>query len=202
MKLETLAKRISQKTNTPILEAIVLGTAQKDELPEHCIYWDGAHTGKAEPRVRMKRGYDNIPWPTVVRDRPRAVINFKGKRHAVQRLLFDFTVAPDFPYKLENTCGEPLCVNPIHYLAKAVHNSNVRQPEPKGADQSKDDLDQHIADEGPWTVEEVGELVEMALTEHAITSWQSLIDLEILTEAPHELISEYLNTIGKQHLCA
>lgn len=95
-----------------------------------------------------------------------------------------------------------MCVNPIHYLAKAVHNGNVRQPEPKSANQSSDYLDQPIAVEEPWTVEEVGELVEMALTQHTVTSWQSLIDLEILTEAPHELISEYLNTIGKQHLCA
>jgi len=201
MKLEILAKRLSQKTDTPILEAAVLGRAEKSELPEDCIIWQGAHTGKPGPRLRMKRGYDNLPWITSVRDRPRAVINFKGKRHTVQRLLFDLLIAPDFPYKLENTCGEPLCVNPVHYVAKAVHNGNMRHSEPKGPNVPSNDLGPVYVNEEPWTIDEISELVEIALTEHSITCWQSLIELELLTGAPHDLIDKYLRSIGKHHLC-
>ncbi|GGA29941.1 hypothetical protein [Neptunicoccus cionae] len=200
MKIEILAKRVAQKTKSPILEKLILGEVGRDDLPENCMIWTGASTGRSGPRMRYKRGYDNIPELTIIMDRPRPVVNFSGKRHSVNRLLFDFATKLDYPYRLESSCGEAMCVNPVHYLPKAIRPGGFAAQETCDMELSQVQ-DGPAFVEDPWTLQEVGEFVETALEEHSPTSWQSLIELTFLGEVPHVLIDEYLKKIGKDHLC-
>jgi hypothetical protein len=60
MKLETLAKRLAAKTNTPELEKVVLGQADITTLSMECMLWTGAAQGVSpRPQGKIRRDRSN-----------------------------------------------------------------------------------------------------------------------------------------------
>lgn len=194
MKIETLAKRIAEKTDSPVMGDVILGSAVPQDLPTECVLWAGATTGKRALRQRVRRDYGNLAYPGFEFDRPRAVVNFEKKRHYVNRLLFEKLASPGFPYRLEPLCGQDLCVNPLHFHPKEIRPGGYEtfsEVEAPPEDFSMDD---------PWTIEEAAEIIEMALTEHSPTTWFDLMKLPCMEDVPKTMVSEYLASINKQHL--
>lgn len=194
MKLEALAKRIAEKTHTPALEKVVLGQGDVHDLPDGCIPWHGAATGKTGHRPRMRRGYDSLPYTGIAFDRRRPVINFQKKSYPVTRLLFEKLFDKPFPFRLHQQCATEMCVNPLHFEPREI-NRRGYEPFPEIEMAPEEPL---ISDE--WTGEEVAEVVEIALTENTPGNWSELMTLPIMEEAPEAMVQSYLRSISKPHL--
>ena len=194
MKIETLAKRIAKKTGEPILEKVVLGQATAHDLPDHCIPWHGATTGKDGLRIRVRRDYGNQGYPGFEYDRLRPVIQYQKKRHYVPRLLFENLTGTTYPYRLNQACGRGLCVNPLHFTPKEIQ---TRGDEDFGDVEEVPDIPEFTEE---WSLADVEEVVEIALTENTPRDWSELMTLTIMEGAPQHMVCEYLGQINKPHL--
>jgi hypothetical protein len=194
MKIETLARRVAEKTRTPALEKIILGQGGVHDLPNSCIQWLGAASGKDGPRPRTRRGYDNLPYIGIAFDRRRPVVNFQKKSYHPARLLFEKLFDKPFPFRLHQQCATDMCVNPLHFELREICSSAYRPfPDmdmPPAVPPTSDD----------WSSEEVAELVEIALTENSPLNWAQLMELPIMEDAPSAQVAKYLATIGKPQL--
>ena len=194
MKLETLAKRIAEKSHTPALEKIVLGEGTAQDLPDSCIIWHGAASGKNGHRPRMRRGYDNMPFTGISFDRRRPVINFQKKTHQLPRFLFEKLHDKPFPFRFHQLCATEMCINPLHFEPREISH---RGHETFGDFEAPPE-EPVFSEE--WTKGEVAEVVELALTENTPRNWVELMKLTIMEDAPEDLVAEYLQSIGKPHL--
>lgn len=180
MKLETLAKRLAEKTNCPDLEQVILGKA---ELSNECLIWSGRVTNPTSPtgfrwdHGEMRYGRNN-PYP---------MINFQGRPIGVHRLLFLLIIKPNFEFRMQRTCtGSPNCVNPMHFDILAASQS-ASEPEPEFT-------------VGSWTKEEVLQMLEILLTEQEPKSWEDVNTSPLMDSAPHEMIRMALISLGKGYL--
>lgn len=189
MRLELLAKRLAEKTNTPVLEQVVLGEKPKSDLPDECMIWTGACNNSGEPRVRTRRDSQGQPFPEVVVPKPYGVIRREGKKIQVHRLLATLIDAPEFEFRMVSVCQIPGCVNPKHWKIVARFQSE---------DDELPDFD--AFGEEPWSLEEVSELLEILLTEQDPRSWQDVTGAILMEDAPHDLIQEALRNLSKEHL--
>lgn len=194
MRFELLAKRLAEKTNTPILEQVLLGEGDLKDLPAECMTWTGATNHKIpKPRVRMLRGSNNVGYPYVTTNRPTPIIKWQGKRIGVHRLIFQLITKPDYEFTLRNICENPLCVNPFHW--------QVYPTEPKEEPEGEDLMpDFEIASD--WTVEEIEEMLEVLLSDPNIRSWDDILQTPMMTEdgAPEDLVVEALQRLQRHHL--
>ncbi|MCG7629049.1 hypothetical protein MHM88_14655 [Epibacterium sp. MM17-32] len=194
MKLETLAKRLAEKTNTPILEQVVLGEAPITELPTECMTWTGAKLGAAPrkgPRV-SREARDGLTIAQV-QDQPYGIIRWQKKTISVRRLLFQLINKPDYEFRMRCDCNVPLCVNPLHYTVEDITPEDVDQDGHTLEDITFD------GDEG-WELGEVEELVEILLTENEPSSWEEVVDHPLMEDVPPELLREVLVKLNKEHL--
>lgn len=194
MKLQTLAKRIAGKSDTPALEKIVLGQGSVQDLPDQCIIWKGATSGKNRHRSRMRRGYDNMPYLGIAFDRPRPVINFQKTTYHVPRLLFEKLHDRPFPFRFYQLCATERCINPLHFEPRQI---NLRDCEPFSDIEARN-AEPVYSDE--WTKEDVTEVVELALAESTPRNWSELMGLPIMEDAPEKMVADYLLCINKPHL--
>lgn len=211
MKIETLANRIVEKTGCPEIKEVLLGNGGKEMLPEKCIIWSGAMNGRYTARIKLNRDHNYLPYPALVRDVPRPVIMFQGKRRAVYSILFEsVTSFEPGSYRLTNSCGNIRCVNPIHYTIEIFQTRNAQV---SGSNQTGDGVSnndpvlEELLQNGPpelsadWTFEDVEEVLEFTLDRHCPTTWEELIEINPdLSEAPVEMLSRVLTKIRKPHL--
>lgn len=194
MKLETLAKRLAEKTNTPILEQVVLGQAPITELPTECMIWTGAKLGttpRKGPRV-SREARDGL-MVALVHDQPYGIIRWQKKTISVRRLLFQLINKPDYEFRMWCDCNVPLCVNPLHYTVEDVTPEHIPREEPDLEDITFD------GDEG-WELGEVEELVEILLTENEPSSWDDVAKHPLMEDVPHGLLRQVLINLNKEHL--
>lgn len=190
MRIEILARRLAEKTDTPILEQVVLGTAPVTDLSMECILWQGSVDGNFEgSRIRKTRGRDNGVYPSKVRGYASPVIRWQGKKIAVHRLIYQLLHQPDFEFRMRCDCRTPLCVNPLHWTS---HQIEKEEPDPD-----------EVADflfNSDWTEEEVEEIIEILLTEQSPQCWQDVVGAPILEGAPDNIIRETLLKLNRGHL--
>jgi hypothetical protein len=192
MRLETLAKRLADKTNTPILEQIILDEALITDLPETCMIWTGtANHNSKETRFRRVRAADGSVWLTAALDEPQGLIQFEGKRQMVNRLIMSLVAKPDFEFRMTKECQSPLCVNPIHW--------SIRETLPKKALPPEEDTEMGI-NQGAWTFKEAEELIEILLTEQSPKCFEDVVNATLMEECPHDLAREVLLKLNKGHL--
>jgi len=191
MKLSTLAKRLADKTNTPILEGILLGKAPKEDLPGGCMSWTGAYDG-GRSRLKLRRTHLGEVYSEQYFDRPVPVIKFQGKKHQVRRLIFQLLFKPDYEYRLIPTCNGNLCVNPLHH---SVQRIGV----PKNGPEASEIEEPIVSDE--WHQADVDELLEFLFLEDAPTTFQEVLDHPFFEEGPPiEMVREGLQKMNKEHL--
>lgn len=190
MKLETLAKRLADKTNTPELEHVILGDFDMSALPIHCMIWTGAKGG-ATPRKapRVSRNSRDGLRVEQVEDRPYGIITWQGDRVSVHRLIFQLIQKPDYEFRMWCDCQSPLCVNPLHFTVEPVVQKTT-EPD----DTIYIGMDEEISDE------EVEELVEITLTEGDPRHWGDVITYPLLEGIPPEAIRRALQKLNREHL--
>ena len=180
MKVELLAARLAKKTNTPILEDILLGRRPATDLPDSCVIW----TGKKTPGgtiIKSARDANNIPFFYRTIRRPMGQIQVAGNVEYVQRLVYKLLAKPECEFRMRNVCGNNLCVNPKHWDIKS-------------------DIPDIIFDSPDWTMEEVIESLEMFLTRYEPESWADVIVNPLLQDIPLPLLREGLIKLNKEHL--
>lgn len=184
MKLETLARRLAEKTNTPELEDVILGQSNIDTLPMTCMEWTGAAFG-VSPRKDFRKSRSSARgWQVdLVKDKPYGVMQWQGKVIAVRRLIFQLINKPDFPFRMWNTCGSTLCVNPFHYSITSVEPAEETIVE--------------IEDGDAFPYEEALEIVEAVLTGHDLENFR---ENPMLEDIPEDLLREVLTDLNKEHL--
>lgn len=198
MKLATLAKRLAEKSNTPILEQVILGQAELSALPSECMVWTGSSQGNNTLRVMKARDRHKAAFPHVRMDMPRPVIRYQGKKQSVPRLVFLFAVNPDFEFHLQQQCPTPLCINPAHFEVKELDAN--RQPRKK----KQVDIPEFVyvpPEDDEWTDEEVLSSLETYLDqEEAPRGWSDLVKHPLLHGIPHDMLREQLIKLNKEHL--
>lgn len=184
MKIEILAKRLAQKTNTPCLADFILGKKAYCELPFDCMIWTG---GKSISGTGVKRSRDgrNIPTPHVVMRRSIGRIHFGGKSEYVHRLIYAILLKPEHDFTMENRCGNPLCANPRHWEV-FTHALSLPPPVDFG--------------DPEWTEEEIEQAVDGMLGRYVVHSWEDVITNPMTMDIPHHLLRDHLVKINKEHL--
>lgn len=180
MRIELLAKRLAEKTNTPQIADFVLGRKSVTELPNDCMIWTGKKT-LAGLTIKPDRDTKNIPILYRTSRRPMGQMQVDGRTEYVHRLVFKLLAKPDYEFHMRNICGNSLCVNPKHW--------DVSSPRPDVVFESNE-----------WTQDEVEETVDAMLSRYEITSWQDVIDNPLMQDIPHDQIREVLVKINKEHL--
>lgn len=190
MKLSTLARRLAEKTGTPILEKVVLGEEPIEALPSDCMPWEGAVDGIRDPRLALRRTYSGEVYSEKRLDRPSPVIKFQGKKLRVVRLIFQLIQKPDYEYRLIRTCEDhPRCVNPLHYSVQRI-GTPEQGPEVEEPTISSD-----------WLQIDVDELLEFLFLEASPTSLEEVMAHPFMEEGPPiEMVRDGLINMNKEHL--
>ena len=187
MKLEILAKRIAQKTNTPELEGVLL---RGEPVPTGCMIWTGARNiSGIRSDLRMKRGYDGIKQAQHAHEKSQGTIQHEGVRTAVHRLIFQIMEKPNYEYRMKSLCERECCVNPLHWGVIRLGEPQYDIPEMPEFDFND-----------PWTDEEVVEHIELLLGGYTPSSWADLIAQPLMEEVPHDMLKEQLIKMRKAHL--
>lgn len=198
MKLATLAKRLAEKSNTPILEQVILGKAELSALPAECMVWTGSKQGQNKPRVMKIRDRQNQVYPYMHMDKPQPIIRYQGRKHTVSRLVFLLVVKPDFEFQLRQQCPTPLCVNPAHFEVKELDPN--RRPRPK----KQEDIPEFVyvpPESDGWGDDEVLSAIETYLDQgEAPRCWEDLVKHPLLHGIPHDMLREQLIKLNKEHL--
>lgn len=180
MKIEILAKRLAEKTNTPRLADFILGKRPVAQLPNDCMTWTGKKT-LAGLTVKPARDRLNVPVLYRTIRRPLGQIQVDGKTEYVHRVVFKLLVKPDHEFHMRNICGNSLCCNPKHWDVSS-HLPPV------------------IFDISEWTPEEVEETVDAMLGRYEIHSWADVEANPLMQDIPHHMIKECLINMNKEHL--
>lgn len=181
MKLETYARRLAEKTNTPILEQILLGRAPFSDLPHTCMPWTGRTAGPKERRVKVRVMQNG---PVQVEEKPYGVLVVEGKRIPAHRYIFMLMHRPQYEFRMRNDCGNTLCCNPMHWT---VFGEPANEPEP-------------CFEEEPWTQSDVNALLDQALATRQLNSWQDVTQCLLLLDCPHEMLVQALKEFRKTEL--
>lgn len=182
MKLEHYARRLAQKTGTPILEDIILEKKRVNDLPHNCMPWSGARTFSSSHRLRTKvvRDYDRRPYKHPVVETPYGLIVVEGRRLLVHRYIFMLVMKSPAEFNMRNECGNTLCCNLLHWSVRGMSILlPAREAEPIG--------DFNYDDE-PWTQKDVNWLLDQALSNYTPTTWEELIGLDLMQDCPHEMV--------------
>ena len=192
MKLETLAKRLAEKTGTPVLEQVILGQEPVERLPDDHMIWTGAANGRSfGHRLIKRRDANNVAFPDMILDMPYGVVNWQGKRISVHRLIFQLIVKPDYEFRMTTACGVSCCVHPLHWEVSKVEPAHKETDAVPDFEFSGDD---------DWTSEEVEELVEIVLGEQSPETWDDVLLSPLMEGVPEDLLRACLLDLGKGHL--
>jgi hypothetical protein len=180
MRIDILATRLAEKSNTPQLADFVLGRKPINELPNDCMIWTGKKTTAG---LTIKKGRDCLNIPVAYRAirKPLGQIQVSGKTEYVHRLVYKLLLKPDYEFYMRNICGNSLCCNPKHW------------------DVSSNQLDV-VFDTAEWTLEEVEEAIEAMLSRYDVYRWSDVESNPLMQDIPHHLIKECLIKINKEHL--
>lgn len=193
MKLETLAKRLAERTGTPVLEDVILKDKEISELPSECMVWTGAKTRKVRSNYRLEmiqsgNGYTSAQ---MVQRNPYAKIKYQGTTHLVPRLLIKLLLDPPYQFRMTQICVTPLCVNPLHWEMNRVEPNRIKIPEVPDIPEI----------ETSWSLETTVEMLELILEDVPPPScWEDVINHIDLEGAPEHLVREGLIKINKEHL--
>jgi hypothetical protein len=188
MKIETLAKRIGDKTNCPELEQALLGNISYMDLPSGCIVWTGGVSNpKNVSRIKLCRTHTKSVVTRVIYEPPRAHIIYEGRRQYVQRLVFELLVKPEVEFRLINNCGNTLCVSPTHWSPRL---KEVAVPIHEIPDSVFD-----------LTDEEANTLIEMMLGHDIVPrNWSEVLAHPYMEDVPEHMIQTMLRDKNKPHL--
>ena len=190
MRFETMAKRLAEKTGTPLLEKVLLGEAEVTELPVECMIWKGGKTKskKSDWKLEKIRNGRGEVHPHMVQRQPYATVKYQGRFRLVHRLIYQFLMKPDFEFRMQQTCSTPVCVNPLHWHMSPVEArpvSKSRIPEP----------------DEDWTEEIVFEMLDAILGDVPPPSnWDEVINHIDMQGAPPEVVRKALLAMNKEHL--
>lgn len=192
MKLNTLARRLAEKTGHPILEDILLGNLPISEMPEGCMVWTGAKTRPGrEHKPRIRRDGKGWLCPVLEEQRPQAIIRYQKKTHLVRRLIFSILMKPDYEFRMVRTCqGHDLCVNILHYTIEPIALEPPTPPTPSVDEGGPPEMSED------WTEDEVRELLEIVLDRGGV----EVLDDPLLFDAPPKMVREQLIAMGKEHI--
>ena len=193
MRIETLAKRLAQKTNTPVLEDVVLGKRPVQDLPMDHMMWTGAMDGKFDG-YKVRKALDRRGegyYLNMVRSYPIPIIRWQGAKIAVHRLIFQLINKPDYEFRMKNTCCVLGCVNPLHWTAEAITRN---EPEPDAVP------DFMMASDDAWTDEEVEEMLEILFTEQSPANWGDVMTAPLMEGAPEDKVQRVLAKLNRRHL--
>lgn len=190
MKLETLIRRLADRTNCPELEQVLLGKADITSLPMDCLLWQDVDPQKMTPRFVMQKGSR-----VLIRDPIYPRLQYAGKKHIVSRLIFELMTAPNYEYRMYNRCGHTTCVNPLHWDVEKIKQENVPVPQ-----DSTPIPECSYSDE--WTEQDVMEVTEIVIARDDPKTFEELIANPSLEGAPRDIIEAYLASIGKDLLPA
>jgi hypothetical protein len=180
MKIEILAKRLAEKTNTPALFDFIMGTRSYKELPLDCMLWTGRKTISGRSR-KMFRDNQNIPVFCTAHRRPMGQIQVNKSTEYVHRLIYKILIRPSFEFRMENRCGNPLCVNPKHWeIYNGIPEVDYGSPD--------------------WSPEEVQEAVDGMLSRYQVLSWDDVIANPLTMDCPHDMLRECLTKMNREHL--
>lgn len=180
MKIEILAQRLAQKTNTPALYDFIMGTRPYSELPLDCMFWTGKQTMSGKS-IKMQRDSHNIPVFGTTYRRPMGQIQVDKRTEYVHRLVYKILTRPSFEFRMENRCGNPLCVNPKHWeVYNGIPEVDYGSPD--------------------WTAEEVQEAVDGMLSRYQVLSWDDVIINPLTMDCPHDMLRECLTNMNREHL--
>lgn len=181
MRIELLAKRLAEKTNTPQLADFVLGRKSVNELPNECMVWTGKRTVTGLT-VKIQRDALNIPVSYRAVRKPLGQIQFAGKMEYVHRLVYRLLIKPDYEFHMRNICGNSLCCNPKHWDVSSNRPEVVFSFE-------------------EWKPEEVEEAVEAMLSRYDVLNWNDVVENPLMQDIPHQMIRDCLTRLRKEHLC-
>lgn len=191
MKLEHYARRLAQKTGTPVLEDIILGKRPFTDLPHTCMPWTGRKTANGlQMRVKQERDYNRRAYRAIIPDKPYGVIVVEGRRLSVHRYIFMLLIKPKYDFTLQNECGNTLCCNIVHWTTRG---------EPGPASGEVPEGFYYDPDE-PWKQCEVNDLLDQALGKYTFTSWHELIETPLLEDCPHDMLVTGLTKFRKKNL--
>lgn len=198
LKFETLAKRLAVKTQTPNLEDVLLGRLEPVMLPSTCMVWTGtrSHDG-GKSRIRRNSVRGQRVYPQVTYDKSYAIIKYQRRQVHVQRLIYQILEKPDYEFSLYQQCPTLLCVNPRHWIVERKY-SFAQVP----VVVTKAEIDESLipAFDGSWTVDDVAEIIEIALEEISPKSFEALMSFPDLADAPHEMVRSVLIGKNLEHL--
>jgi hypothetical protein len=194
MKLSTLIKRLAEKTDTPILEQVLLGEKGIEELPQTCILWTGSCGNKGRTRVKLKRDSMNRTQMVTEKEYQDVRVMFQGQRIRVPRLIFQLMFKPNYEYRLYRVCGgEDTCVNPLHWKMKRVEKEDTSLPPEPEIEPVMMGLE--------WTQEEVDEILELIFDQSVPRSFEELMQHDFLEDSPpEEMIRIGLQKMNKDYL--
>lgn len=131
MREEIMLRRIAEKSGLP-----------EDPDTTKCYTWTGSKTKGGFALKRVQNEY----YPVDLQPYPR--IKFQGKTRYVHHITFErhHGYLPD---KLQNICGNTLCVNPYHWAPKQEPQTASPPPPPEFVYTEE------------WTPEEVLEVLEI-----------------------------------------
>lgn len=193
MKLNTLAKRLAEKTATPILEQVILGEAPITALPSECMIWSGRRTIPSRKRVnQLRRSPEGFLYPVNRVLIPYGVVKYQTKTWLVHRLITNLVQNIEGDFLMECLCERELCVNPLHWHAKPVKS---KDPE---TDEITDLQPPEFSDD--WTVAEVNEVLETYLDRYTPRDWRDIEAAPMLMDVPRTMLREALIRFNKEHL--
>jgi hypothetical protein len=111
-----------------------------------------------------------------------ARFHLNGKHNYVQRLIYEHVYQPTAPFRLQQTCRTPGCVNHKHWSLRLVKSERLKV---------YDDEPPTIQD-APWTIDDVTHLLDrylMTNPRHPIDE-----DHDLLFDIPRPLLHKVLET--------
>lgn len=189
MNLNILAKRLAEKTHTPILAQVILGEAPIEALPNECMVWTGARSfGQRHVRRKLQRGRDKFLYPTTTIVKPYGQITYQGKRMVVQRLVYQLLMNPPQDFRLTQLCQTDCCVNPLHWsMTPLREEADVEVEAPPEFHEG-------------WNEAEVDEIVGVYFDMEVPSNWEEIVNHPLLQDVPTEMLRDALVRIHKEHL--
>ena len=168
MRFELLVKRVASKVGVPVLEDVLCKRRPLSDLPIECIPWPGANTGFKMIRAKGYVGYSSFI-------KPYALIGVKGKKEYLHRWMFQTLLGLEGDFRLENQCGNTLCINPLHWK---LHEREIEQELPEF---------EYDPDE-EWTQPVVNALFDQAVASYSMTCWDDVKNNILLLDCPEPML--------------
>lgn len=202
MRLEIIAKRISDKTDCPEIYEIILGKTDKSTLPDKCLVWTGKRR-RQKPIIRMHRDWNMMPFMAPSVQPPRAIMRHNKKDVYVHRFLIELINQPSGHFIATSGCGTAFCVNPNHWLVSpAPGTAFPPEDDPnegrggRAATDAEGQKDANEFVEDPWPEDEVERMIDYYL---CVNNSQLDPNHDLLVDIPLVQLKRVAEKMGQGH---